>query len=358
VIGTATVGGKPYALARKRSTFGRDALNLGALKDLTEGKAKTPDRFWTAANQFGFTFNWAYVSRKATAYFSSGYLPKRAKGLDRRLPTLGTGNYEWQGFLSRDEHPHDVGGPGGLLLNWNNKAAPGFMHGDDEAFGSVHRVELFDKWPRNPRLTDVVGVMNRAATEDVRSPVWPVISRVLHTGPAPSARDQKVVDLLDDWVRRDAPRLDADDNGLYDEASPTIMDQLWTPLARAVLGRVLTGGLLDDVNGVRGLGGLAGESYVDKDLRTLLGDHVDGRFNLSYCGEGSLKVCRDSLWITLHVAADQLAEQFGNPDPSTWLKTASRTGFQPGLIPNTMRATNRPTFQQVLELQHPWWWGF
>ena len=53
----------------------------------------------------------------------------------------------------------------------------------------------------------------------MRSPVWPVVSRVLHTGSAPSARDQKVVDLLDDWVRRDAPRLDADDNGLYDEAA-------------------------------------------------------------------------------------------------------------------------------------------
>jgi acyl-homoserine lactone acylase PvdQ len=358
VIGTATVGGKPYALARKRSTFGRDALNLGALKDLTEGKATTPDRFWTAANQFGFTFNWAYVSRKATAYFSSGYLPKRARGLDRRLPTLGTGGYDWQGFLSRDEHPHDVSGPGGLLLNWNNKAAPGFMHGDDEAFGSVHRVELFDRWPRNPRLTDVVGVMNRAATEDVRSPVWPVISRVLHTGPAPSARDQKVVDLLDDWVRRDAPRLDANDDTLYDEAAPAIMDALWPAIARAALGRVLSSGLLDDVNSVRGLGGLAGESYVDKDLRSLLGDDVNGRFNLSYCGEGSLKACRDSLWITLHVAADQLAAQFGNPDPTSWRKTASRTGFQPGLIPDTMRTTNRPTFQQVLEFQHPWWWGF
>ena len=72
---TATVGGEPYALARKRSTFGRDALNLGALKDLTEGKATNPDRFWTAANQFGFTFNWAYTSRKKNAYFTSGRLP-------------------------------------------------------------------------------------------------------------------------------------------------------------------------------------------------------------------------------------------------------------------------------------------
>jgi acyl-homoserine lactone acylase PvdQ len=354
VIGTATVGGKPYALARKRSTFGRDALNLAALHDLTDGKATTPDRFWTAANQFGFTFNWAYVSRKATAYFTSGYLPQRARGLDRRLPTLGTGAFDWQGFLSRNEHPHDVSGPGGLLLNWNNKSAPGFMHGDDEAFGSVHRVELFDKFPRKVKLTDDVGVMNRAATEDVRSPVWPVVSRVLHTGPAPSARDQKVVDLLDDWVRRDAPRLDADNNGFYDDASPAIMDELWRPIANAVMGKVL-GSLLPAVDSVRGLGGLAGESYVDKDLRTLLGDHVDGPFNLRYCGAGSLKECRDALWFTLHAQADQLATEFGNPDPATWLGAASRTGFQPGLIPNTMRTTNRPTFQQVLEFQHPRW---
>ena len=52
------------------------------------------------------------------------------------------------------------------------------------------------------------------------------------------------------------------------------------------------------------------------------------------------------------MAADQLATEFGNPDPATWLKTADRTGFQPGLIPNTFRTTNRPTFQQVLEFQH------
>ena len=71
----------------------------------------------------------------------------RARGLDRRLPTLGTGDYEWKGFLSRNEHPHGVGGPDGLLLNWNNQSAPGFMHGDDEPYGSVQRVELFDKWP-------------------------------------------------------------------------------------------------------------------------------------------------------------------------------------------------------------------
>ena len=105
MIGTATVGGQPYALARKRSTFGRDALNLGA-EGPDRGQGEDPDRR-TAANQFGFTFNWAYVSRKATAYFSLGPPAQAGQGLDRRLPTLGTGAYDWQGFLSRDEHPHD-----------------------------------------------------------------------------------------------------------------------------------------------------------------------------------------------------------------------------------------------------------
>ena len=45
VVGTALVKGKPYAAARKRSTFGRDALNLAALKDMSEGKGSTPQRF-------------------------------------------------------------------------------------------------------------------------------------------------------------------------------------------------------------------------------------------------------------------------------------------------------------------------
>ncbi len=357
VIGTATVDGKPYALARKRSTFGRDALNLGALKDMTEGKATTPERFYSAANQFGFTFNWAYVSRKSTAFFTSGYLPRRAKGLDRRLPTLGTGKYEWNGFLSQREHPHDVSGPGGLLLNWNNRSAPGFIHGDDEAFGSVHRVELFDQFPWRVKLTDDVGVMNRAATEDIRSPVWPVVSKVLRTGTAPSARDQQVVDLLDDWVARDAPRLDADSDGRFDEAGPALMDGIWEPVAKAVMGRVF-GSLLPELQRLRNLNSLPGESYVDKDLRTLLRKRVKGEFNLRYCGEGSLRVCRADIWAAIHAAADELATTYGTQDPTAWLKDGDTTGFQPGLIPNRFRTTNRPTFQQVLELQRPrWGWG-
>jgi len=47
------------------------------------------------------------------------------------------------------------------------------------------------------------------------------------------------------------------------------------------------GSLLDDLDSVRSLGSLSGESYVDKDLRTLLKRKVRGKFNLRYCGKAS-----------------------------------------------------------------------
>jgi acyl-homoserine lactone acylase PvdQ len=348
VFATATIGGQPYALSRRRSTFGRDGLNLAALKDMTEGKATSASRFYRTANQFGFTFNWAYVSRKRTAFFSSGYLPKRPKGLDRRLPTIGNGDYEWKGFLGTKQHPYDRGGPDALLLNWNNRSAPGFMHGDDEPYGSVQRVEMFNQWPAAPQLTDVVGIMNRAATQDTRSPNWAVIRRVLQAGTAQNARDQQVVDIIDDWVGRDAPRLDANLDTFYDEPGPVIMDALWRRIANAVMSPVF-GALIPDLDAVRNLDGAEGQSYVDKDLRTLLGDPVVGPFNLSYCGLGSLPVCSAALWQAIHDAADQLETAQNEPDPSLWTGTAATTGFVPGLIPNRFPTTNRPTFQQVLE---------
>ena len=58
-------------------------------------------------------------------------------------------------------------------------------------------------------------------------------------------------------------------------AGPVIMDAVWRPIANAVMSPVF-GPLLGDLDNVRSLGGLSGESYVDKDLRTLLGEPVVG----------------------------------------------------------------------------------
>ena len=109
------------------------------------------------------------------------------------------------------------------------------------------------------------------------------------------------------------------------------------------------GDLTDDLSDVRSLSGLTGESYVDKDLRTLLGKKVKGKFHLSYCGKGDLATCRASLWEAIGGAADSLAADFSSDDPNDWAGEASTTGFAPGLLSTRFPTTNRPTFQQVLE---------
>jgi acyl-homoserine lactone acylase PvdQ len=349
VIGTATSEGRPVALARARSTYGRDVLNLVALKRMTEGRADTVEDFYETADQFGFTFNWGYVGREGVAYFSSGRMPERPEGLDRRLPTLGTGEYEWEGFLAQDEHPHGRPGDSGRLLNWNNQSAPGFMHGDGTSYGSVHRVEMFDQWPDRVDLAGVVGVMNRSATELPNSLVWPSVSRVLAEGEAPSPLAAQVVEYLDSWVEDDAPAVDADDDGFYDQGGPAIIEAAFEPLVLAVLEPVL-GEQSAEVYEERGLDGDTGSSIVDKDLRTLLGDDVEGPFNLQYCGGGSLEQCQQDLWAVVDATATALAAEYGTEDPAAWLMEGRRTTFRPGLIPETMRTTNRPTFQQLIEL--------
>jgi hypothetical protein len=75
---------------------------------------------------------------------------------------------------------------------------------------------------------------------------------------------------------------------------------------------------------------------------------VQQPFSRRYCGNGDLDACRNSLWAVLQKVAQDLAASQG-PDPSAWRAdaTAERITFKPGLLGQTMRWTNRPTFQQV-----------
>ena len=149
VIGTATVDGKPYALSRKRSTFGRDGLNLGAAQGHDRGQGLHAEEVLQGREPVRLHLQLGVrVAARPRRSSRPACLPKRARGTRpapahtrqrqvrvARLP------------LARASTRTTSAGPSDLLLNWNNHSAPGFMHGDDEPYGSVQRVELFDKWP-------------------------------------------------------------------------------------------------------------------------------------------------------------------------------------------------------------------
>jgi acyl-homoserine lactone acylase PvdQ len=363
VGGTVTVGGRPYAVSKMRSTRGREPAGLLAIADLNANKVRSPQDFFSVVDQFETTFNWPYLDSRNVAYFSSGRLPNRAPGTDPSLPTLGTGRYDWRGFLTRDQHPHGIISRNGVLLNWNGKPAPGWGAADNNwDLGSVQRIEMFRGFKRRNRLQDVASTMNRAATQDLRTlEVWPLIRRVLDTGPAPDARTAQAASLIDAWRSRGASRIDRDLDGRIDDPGAAVMDAAFPGLALAVLDPVLgplaePGGLYSTMHRPDNAPSSGGSSfgggwyeYIDKDLRTLLGDRVQGRFSRRYCGNGNRDACRDAFWAALKSAADGLAAAQG-PDPTQWRSDATRERikFIPGLIPNTMRWTNRSTFQQLI----------
>jgi hypothetical protein len=176
------------------------------------------------------------------------------------------------------------------------------------------------------------------------------------------------------WQRSGAHRIDRNGDGRYEHAEAIqIMDAWWPLLVRAEFEPALGAGLFKAVQGMNELSndpnnhgqhlGSAWQhgwyGYVIKDLRTLLGLRVRGRYSRVYCGGGSQPRCSQALRKSLKNAL--------KADPAKLYddavcKAAGRSGdqacfdsiyFRPlGAITQPLIPwQNRPTFQQVVEVQ-------
>jgi acyl-homoserine lactone acylase PvdQ len=359
VIGYATVQGQRVAISRKRSTRGRELVSGLAWQDLNTNRPSNARQFLRSAAKLEMSFNWFYADHRDTATFSSGRLPDRPATVIPGLPAWGTGEHEWRGFLSFARHPRAISPPSGLIVNWNNKPARSFTAADDQwAYGSVHRVELLERALASRRkhtLASVVAAMNRAATWDLRAvEVLPTIEAVLAGSTPSTALAGELLDHLRTWRTNGSSRLDADADGLIDDAGAAVMEAVWPRLATAVLAPAL-GDLttrlarfapVDDLPSSGNAWGSGWYGYVDTDLRTLLGERVAGAYRTRFCGAGDLTACRASLWAALDAAGQELVRRYG-ADRRQWLLRDERISYAP-LLSASMRSTNRPTFQQVL----------
>ena len=354
VVGYATSNGAKIALALDRSTRGRELLGALAFQTLSTGGVHSPQEFFKAMGGFELTFNWFYADSKHIAMYSSGRLPLRAAGVNGGLPTNGNGNYEWHGWLAPPAHPHVVDPPGGAIVNWNNKPAAGFAAADNNwSYGTIHRVQLLmsnlaAKKMQTPAT--VVSAMNAAATKDLRENLVPLLAQAMPPGAAPSARDAQLLQILESWK---GSRLDANLDGKIDEPGAAIMDAWWPKLAVAVLqnelGPLTTNlqqlqAISDDANSGGSSYGSGWYSYVNEAVGAALGKTQSALT----CGAGDAASCGAALWSSLDQAGNELAAAQGS-DPTAWRSDATKERIQfSGFLSDTMRWTNRPTFQQVI----------
>jgi acyl-homoserine lactone acylase PvdQ len=365
VEGYATVNGTKVAISSKRSSYGKDVLDLLLFRRLSNGEVHDPQSFFQAAAKTPQTFNSFYIDSEHIAEYTSGKLPIRPPSVDPGLPTLGTGGYEWQGFLSDSKHIQGVDPSGGTMVNWNNISAHGFGAADNWwGNGSVHRVDLLNrnlqlvrhngKWT----LASVTAAMNAAATQDVRAiDTVPLLQLLLHGSAAPSPQAAKMLSLLAAWRQHGGSRLDRNLDGKIDDPGAAIMDAAWPKIADASM-RPQLGPQLDELNSLysrfdqppRGQED-GWHQYFDRDIKQLLGAHVAQPFQNRYCGAGNKSACQQAVWNAIAAAGVDLTSQQGTSNPAAWRAdaTAERISFVPGLLPTTMRYTNRPTgIQQVI----------
>ena len=255
----------------------------------------------------------------------------RAPGLDRRLPTRRHRRVRVARLPQRVAAPAQRSGterpaaeleqPVGTRASCTVTTTP---------FGSVHRVELFDKFPARVTLAE------RRQRHEPRRDRGRALAGV--AGREPGAARRPRAEPARRAGGRRARRLGAPRRARCSTPTtaastttpgPTIMNALWNPIATAVM-----------QPGVRRphrrprrhprprqpLGRVVRRQGPAHAART---SRCKGRFHLSYCGKGSLAACRASLWAAIDQVAAQLAATAG-PGPG---RVAQRARSAPGSRP-------------------------
>ncbi|MGW0147806.1 penicillin acylase family protein [Streptomyces sp. NPDC003333] len=384
----ATVGGKKVAYTSLRSSYLHEVDSIIGFQMLNDPDyVKGPADFQRATQHINYTFNWFYADSAHTAYYNSGDNPVRAAGVDADFPVWARPAHEWRGwdpagntaqYTPASEHPNSVDQD--YYISWNNKQAADYSAapwGD----GSVHRGDLLDDRVRalvakgGVTRAALVKAMADAGVADLRAEdVLPGLLRVVTSTPVTDSAAAAAVGKLQAWVAAGARRTEtsAGSKKYADADAIRILDAWWPRLVKAQfepgLGSTLFTAMqrnlpVDEAPsaGHGPTGSHAGSSfqygwwsYVDKDIRTVLGEPVRGPLGRAYCGGGSLSACRDLLISTLKEAAGRTAAQVYPGDDQCaagdqWCADAIVQRTLGGIKHGKISWQNRPTYQQVVE---------
>jgi acyl-homoserine lactone acylase PvdQ len=384
VVTRGEIGDTPVAVARKRSTYRRELDPAISILRMNRGEARTGDDFVDIfVESHNLSTNWAYASRDEIAYVHGGLYPIRPRQVHPDFPVWGDGRFEWatdaegkDRWLGREQWPHEVAPERGYLASWNNRVAADWGSADSQrGFGSVYRGDLLvdpleQAEPGSLGLVEMTQIMQEAGLTDLRGyAVAPMALRVMEAAEAPGPREERMVELLDDWIAEGALRRDGDGDGTYDhDAAIAVMDAWWERMIRAVFDPVLGDASriphpFDNPPGPIGSAYQGGfYSYLWTDLAMLLGDDVASPTSRIYCGggpdaEGTLEDCAEALWGALAAAGDELADGpealLGGSSPDDWGVNAEleRIRFLPAAV-LSMHWVNRPTSQQLAMFGH------
>ncbi|WP_447008319.1 penicillin acylase family protein [Saccharothrix isguenensis] len=383
----AKVDGKFVAYTSLRSTYLHEVDSIIGFQEFNDPDAiRSAADFQRAAEHIGYAFNWFYVDSRDTAYFNSGANPVRKASVDPHLPVKAEPAYEWEGwnadrntatYTPFAQHPNSINQD--YYISWNNKQALDYS-ASGYGNGSVHRGDLLDDRvraliARGPvTRASLTRAMAEAGVADLRAEqVLPDLLRVIDTAAVTDPAVASAVAKLRDWQRSGSLRKETSRGSkAYGHAEAIrVLDAWWPMLVEAQFKPGLGDGLYaqltralqvgeppSDAHGTAPHKGSSFQygwwSYVDKDLRAVLGDRVDGPLGARYCGGGSLAACRQVLLDSLRAAAAKPATSVYPGDASCaagdqWCADTIVHRSMGGITHDKVNWQNRPTYQQVVQ---------
>jgi len=275
-------------------------------------------------------------------FWHCGKPPVRAKDIDQRLPTPGTGEYEWEGRMAFSKMPQTINPRQGYIVNWNNKPAAWWRNEGDTFWGGLDYATRIDQLIRaSDQLT-----MDQAReiAEDIST--YDVVAHYIKPQILASL-DKTGAATKDPRVRQAANYMRSWDNHVKDNSVGTTI----TRIAISMLRDNIFADELDGLNKVFPLrfgADTALQHFVQmnmvlhtlEDKKTALAlsrDYLNGKNKDQFI----LEVFNKSLDLSTSVAGPQM---------NLWKWPACYMNLSPlPGIPNT----NRATYNQFTELSKP-----
>lgn len=316
------------AYSMRRSWEGAEVESL--LGWIRSTQAQNWEEWLTQASRVAISINWYYADTNGNiGYVSPARMPIRPSTQDIRLPALGDGSMEWQGFHPFSAVPRVLNPSQGYITNWNNQPAPG-VTGDGNNYSPVDRVNEFNRRieTRSRLSFDEIAHLNyETAMADTNARYFiPFIIEAVQGLPSDNEL-QKAAQTLARWNKLNE---DPKGRGYYDGEAVTIM-RTWLPI---MYRKVLQANLPPEV-----FADYSRSGYADTDTvgsvrpsngskllyNALLGDKAGVPQTIDFFhGRDKHAVIQSALAETL----TQLNTQFGHAQ-SAWRTPVSPLIFQP-----------------------------
>lgn len=230
VIQVDEEAGEAYAKGRSW-----EGLELESLAGWIDGTfASDWEEFKDAARKMAITITWLYADRDGNiGYLFCGRYPDRHPDQDPRLPTPGTGEREWQGYIPFEEVPHVFNPEAGYLANWNQQPAEGWSNPALMLWGKADRAHiLFDWIEEQETLTveDAKKLNKHASFADVNEQYFR--QELVEAVRELAGNDERLLeaaDLLEEW---DGYRSNSLEEGYYDSPGQAIFEYWLTQMLK------------------------------------------------------------------------------------------------------------------------------